>query len=121
MFSPYTKVIFNLSFVAREVTSQVTHCSENWRQDRSKAMGSHPTRILQVEEALEFDKNFHPDRLVPGMMVFMLAGAILVSSKPIIPSKELRVHFQIFICFEVLLSPQVFQHPILFIKAVIKQ
>jgi hypothetical protein len=66
-------------------------------------------------DVLEFDRNFQAGRLRLVVTVFKLAGAILVSSKPMMPNIELRVQFLIANCFGELLSPQVFQHPILFI------
>jgi hypothetical protein len=85
-------------------------------QERLKTVGSHPTSIRHVEEELILDTKFQECRLSPAETAFMLGPAILVSSKPTMPSLDLEIHSLIVFCFLGLLSPHIFQHPILNIK-----
>ena len=61
-------------------------------QERLKIVGSHPTRIRHVGEALTLETKLQECRLRLANTVFKLGPAILVSSNPTIPSLDFKIH-----------------------------
>lgn len=77
-------------------------------QERLKTVGSHPTSIRHVEEELILDTKFQECRLSPAETALMLGPAILVSSKPTMPSLDLEIHSLIvFLFFGAIKSPYI--------------